>query len=105
METTQENIGVIPLIKYIELDGKVPKHNFDTFSTSHEKYKDAGIILNNKVVVVDFDHAAEVGEAIFRLFPTLKVTSGRGIHLYYRRPTDESMMSIGNLLMKLKCCH
>ena len=78
---------MIPLIKYIELDGKAPKHNFDTFSTSHEKYKDAGIILNNKVVVVDFDHAAEVGEAIFRLFPTLKVTSGRGIHLYYRRPT------------------
>ena len=52
------------MIKYIELEGKVPKHNFDTFSTSHEKYKDAGIILNNKVVVVDFDHAVEVGEAI-----------------------------------------
>lgn len=73
-------------LKYIELEGKVPKHNFDTFSTSHEKYKDAGIILNNKVVVVDFDHAVEVGEAIFRLFPTLKVYSKRGFHLYYRRP-------------------
>ena len=73
-------------LKYIELEGKVPKHNFDTFSTSHEKYKDAGIILNNKVVVVDFDHAVEVGEAISRLFPTLKVYSKRGFHLYYRRP-------------------
>src|SRR5690606_31908922 len=38
------------------------------------------------VVVVDFDHAVEVGEAISRLFPTLKVYSKRGFHLYYRRP-------------------
>src|SRR5690606_40687600 len=57
-----------------------------TFSTSHEKYRDAGLILNNKIVVVDFDDNAHVGEAIFRLFPTLKVYSKRGFHLYYRRP-------------------
>jgi putative DNA primase/helicase len=74
------------LLKYIELEGKVPKHNFDTFSTSHEKYRDAGLILNNKIVVVDFDDNAHVGEVIFRLFPTLKVYSKRGFHLYYRRP-------------------
>lgn len=74
------------LLKYIELEKKIPKHNFDTFSTSHEKYRDAGLILNNKIVVVDFDDNAHVGEAIFRLFPTLKVNSKRGFHLYYRRP-------------------
>jgi putative DNA primase/helicase len=74
------------LIKYIELDGKVPKHSFDTFSTTHEHYQDAGIILNNKIVVVDFDMAASVAKEILKEHPTLAVHTSRGMHLYYRRP-------------------
>jgi putative DNA primase/helicase len=74
------------LIKYIELDGKVPKHSFDTFSTTHEHYQDAGIILNNKIVVVDFDQAASVAKEILKEHPTLAVHTTRGMHLYYRRP-------------------
>jgi putative DNA primase/helicase len=74
------------LIKYIELEGKVPKHSFDTFSTTHEHYQDAGIILNNKIVVVDFDIQSTAAEQIFLLHPTLKVHTSRGFHLYYRRP-------------------
>jgi putative DNA primase/helicase len=74
------------VLKYIELDGKVPKHSFDTFSTTHEKYKDAAILLNNKIVVVDFDDFTDVGEKIFDQYPTLKVKTGRGFHLYYQKP-------------------
>ncbi|MDY7224643.1 phage/plasmid primase, P4 family [Halalkalibacterium halodurans] len=76
------------MLKYIELDGKKPKHTFDTFSTDHSHYKDAGVILNNKVVVVDFDdeESAAVGSLIYNQYPTLKVKTGRGIHLYYRKP-------------------
>nr|WP_026681349.1 phage/plasmid primase, P4 family [Priestia megaterium] len=76
------------MLKYIELEGKVPKHDFNTFSTDHKNYHDAGVILSNKVVVVDFDteEAAKIGELIFNKYPTLKVKTKRGIHLYYQKP-------------------
>ncbi|WP_231631582.1 bifunctional DNA primase/polymerase [Halolactibacillus sp. JCM 19043] len=76
------------MLKYIELDGKVPKHNFDTFSTDHTNYKDAAILLDSKTVVVDFDdkESVKIGEVIFNQYPTLKVHTTRGFHLYYRKP-------------------
>ncbi|WP_200416299.1 phage/plasmid primase, P4 family [Virgibacillus salexigens] len=76
------------MLKYIELEGKVPKHDFNTFSTDHTNYHDAGVILSNKVVVVDFDteEAAKIGELIHNKYPTLKVKTKRGIHLYYQKP-------------------
>jgi putative DNA primase/helicase len=73
------------MIKYIELDGKMPKHSFDTFSTTHDKYQDAAILLNNKTVVVDFDGYTDVGELIYQKYPTLKVNTSRGFHLYYQK--------------------
>ncbi|MGM8215162.1 phage/plasmid primase, P4 family [Bacillaceae bacterium W0354] len=77
------------MLKFIELDGKVPKHSFDTFSTDHTHYRDAGVILNKKVVVVDFDDEAssEIGQLIYQKYPTLKVKTTRGMHLYYQKPT------------------
>jgi putative DNA primase/helicase len=74
------------MLKFIELDGKEPKHNFDTFATSPEHYKDAAILLNTKIVVVDFDDFTDVGEKIYQKYPTLKVSTNRGFHLYYKRP-------------------
>lgn len=76
------------MLKYIELDGKVPKHDFNTFSTDHTNYKDAAIILDNKTVVVDFDdpQSVKIGDLIFNKHPTLKVHTSRGFHLYYRKP-------------------
>lgn len=76
------------MLKYIELDGKVPKHDFNTFSTDHTNYKDAGVLLSTKIVVVDFDdkEAAAVGELIYNKYPTVKVKTPRGIHLYYQKP-------------------
>lgn len=29
----------------VELEGEVPKHNFESFSTDHTNYKDAGVLL------------------------------------------------------------
>ncbi len=76
------------MLKYIELEGKVPKHDFDTFSTDHTNYKDAAILLDNKTVVVDFDDpvSVEIGNLIYNQHPTLKVYTKRGFHLYYRKP-------------------
>lgn len=76
------------MIKYIELDGRKPKHDFNTFSTDHKNYDDAAILLNNKVVVVDFDseETTRIGSLIYQKYPTLKVNTRRGIHLYYQKP-------------------
>ncbi|MCG1029296.1 DNA primase [Virgibacillus halodenitrificans] len=76
------------MLKFIELDGKEPKHDFNTFSTDHTNYKDAGVILSKDVVVVDFDteESAALGELIANQYPTLKVKTTRGIHLYYQKP-------------------
>jgi len=76
------------LLKFIELDGKKPKHDFNTFSTDHTNYTDAGVILNKNIVVVDFDDAdsTKIAELIYNKYPTIKVKTKRGIHLCYRRP-------------------
>ncbi|OLN21415.1 DNA primase [Domibacillus antri] len=79
------------ILKYIELDGKVPKHSFDIFSTDHTNYKDAGVILNTKLVVVDFDERSKAADVIFDTYPTLKVHTSRGFHLWYKRPTTEQI--------------
>lgn len=74
------------MLKYIELDGKTPKHTLDIFSTDHTNYQDAAILLNDKVVVVDFDRFTDIGDLIYRKYPTLRVHTSRGYHLYYRKP-------------------
>jgi putative DNA primase/helicase len=74
------------MLKYIELDGKKPKHTFNEFSTTPDHYQDAAILLNSKIVVVDFDQFTDIGEIIYKKYPTLKVKTSRGFHLYYKRP-------------------
>jgi len=77
------------LLKYIELnDDREPMDKLTTFSTDHKNYKNAAILLDNKTVVVDFDDtdSVKVGNLIFNQFPTLKVHTRRGFHLYYRKP-------------------
>src|SRR5690625_3056309 len=78
-------------LKYIELDGKEPKHKLNTFSTDHKNYDDAAVLLNNKIVVVDFDDYTDVGELIYNSFPTLKVYTKRGFHLWYKKPKTDSI--------------
>ncbi len=89
-------------LKYIELDGKEPKHKLNTFSTDHKNYDDAAILLNNKIVVVDFDDYIDVGEIIYNEYPTLRVNTKRGFHLWYTKPkTDSINTPIRNYTNKL----
>lgn len=79
------------MLRFIELDGKVPKHDFKTFSTDHKNYDDAGVILNKDIIVVDFDDYTNIGNLIYSSYPTLKVHTTRGFHLWYRKPTTENI--------------
>lgn len=79
------------MLKFIELnDKKQPVTTFDTTYTSYETLENAGLLLNNKVVVVDFDNDNVNEKAIIDYFsthyPTLTVKTTRGMHFYYSKP-------------------
>lgn len=81
------------MLKFLELnDEKQPVTSFDTTYTSLDKLDNAGLLLNNKVVVVDFDNDNENESGIIEYFklhyPTLTVKTTRGIHFYYSKPSD-----------------
>lgn len=80
------------MLKFLELnDEKQPVTSFDTTYTSLDKLDNAGLLLNNKVVVVDFDNDNENEERIIEYFklhyPTLTIKTTRGIHFYYSKPS------------------
>lgn len=81
------------MLKFLELnDDKQPVTSFDTTYTSLDKLDNAGLLLNNKVVVVDFDNDNENENEIIEYFkqhyPTLTIKTTRGIHFYYSKPSD-----------------
>lgn len=81
------------MLKFIELnENKQPVTTFDTTYTDLDKLDNAGLLLNKKVVVIDFDNDNENEERIRDYFithyPTLTVKTTRGLHLYYSVPED-----------------
>jgi len=81
------------MLKFLELnEDKQPVTTFDTTYTDLDKLDNAGLLLNSKVVVVDFDNDNDNESAIVEYFithyPTLTVKTSRGIHFYYSIPTD-----------------
>lgn len=81
------------MLKFLELnEEKQPVTSFDTTYTSLDKLDNAGLLLNNKVVVVDFDNDNENEDGIIEYFkqhyPTLTIKTTRGIHFYYSKPSD-----------------
>ena len=81
------------MLKFLELnDEKQPVTSFDTTYTSLDNLDNAGLLLNNKVVVVDFDNDNENESGIIDYFkqhyPTLTIKTSRGIHFYYSKPSD-----------------
>lgn len=81
------------MLKFIELnENKQPTTSFDVTYTSLDKLNSAGLLLNSKVVVVDFDNDNVDEDRIIDYFkqryPTLTVKTTRGIHFYYSLPND-----------------
>lgn len=79
------------MLKYIELnDNKQPVTTFDITHASLEGLSNAGLLLNSKVVVVDFDNDNINEDKIIEYFttnyPTLTIKTSRGTHLYYSVP-------------------
>ena len=81
------------MLKFLKLDDeKHPVTSFDTTYPSLDSLDNAGLLLNNKVVVVDFDNdnvnENEIIDYFKSHYPTLTVKTTRGIHFYYAKPDD-----------------
>lgn len=85
------------MLKYLKLDNeKKPVEGFDVTYTSLDNLESAGIKLNSKTVIVDFDahnkeeqeKLKEVVSYIYAKYPTFRVETTRGVHLYYRLPNN-----------------
>lgn len=87
------------MLKYIELNSdKTPSSKgFDTTYTNLNKLDNAGLLLNAKVVVVDFDQDNSNEEDIITYlmlnYPTQWVKTTRGIHFYYSKPSGVNIKS------------
>ena len=84
------------MLKFLELnEQKQPVTSFDVTYTSLDKLDNAGLLLNNKTVVVDFDNDNLNENSIINYFiqhyPTLTVKTTRGMHFYYSIPNDLSI--------------
>ena len=80
-------------VKFLELkDNKQPLTKFNVLHDSYDNLRNAGLMLNEKVVVVDFDGDNKCEEKIINFFseffPTLKIKTNRGYHLYYSVPKN-----------------
>lgn len=78
-------------LKYIELtDEKRPIASFDTIILDYSNVENAGLLLNSKTVVIDFDNdnvdEDKIVDYLVQHYPTQMVRTTRGTHLYYRIP-------------------
>lgn len=80
-------------MKFIELNNdKSPKYGFQTTHKTMEGLENAGVLLNTKVVLVDFDNdnvnEEKIIDYIKNEYPTLTVKTTRGTHFYYTKPDN-----------------
>lgn len=77
-------------LNYIELNEDKSPKNRDITYPSCEELENAGLLLNDKVVVVDFDNdnknEREILEYLEKEYPTLIVKTDKGKHFYFSKP-------------------
>lgn len=79
------------MLKYVKLEPgkkKPDQKSLEDFYTDLSKLNDAAILLNPETVVVDFDEHPKIGFKLLEKYPTLAFETQRGLHLYYKRPTQ-----------------
>ncbi len=79
------------MVNYVKLEPgqkKPDQKSLDDFYTNLTKLNDAAILLNPETVVVDFDEYPEIGYLMLDKYPTLAFETTRGIHLYFKRPSQ-----------------
>lgn len=82
------------MLSFIELNSdKSPiKEKYNKRYDSFGYLENAGLLLDNNVILIDFDNdnidENKIIEYIDSNYPTLKVITDKGVHFYYKKPTD-----------------
>lgn len=82
------------MLKFIELnEDKTPKTNYSVTYPTMDNLDNAGLMLNDNVVICDFDGDNGLKEKsiinyINSNFPTLMIKTTKGVHFYYSKPKD-----------------
>lgn len=84
------------MLNFIELNNdKRPKNKGridETVYNSFEHLENAGVLLNDNIVLVDFDNdnknECQIIDYIDTTYPTLKVITTKGVHFYYSLPKN-----------------
>lgn len=87
------------MLEFIELtENKNPKHRGklrDHIVYSFENLENVGLLLNDNVVIVDFDNdnidEYKIIDYIDKNYHTQKVITNKGVHFYFSRPQDLKM--------------
>ena len=87
------------MLNFIELtERKGPKKKGklrDHILHSFENLENAGLLLNDNVVLIDFDsdniNESKIIEYIEQNYPTQKVKTNKGCHFYYSKPKELKM--------------
>lgn len=82
------------MLEFIETKKDKSPINRNKKYDSFEQLENAGLLLNDNVVVVDFDNdnknENKIIEYIDNTYNTLKVITDKGVHFYYSKPTNST---------------
>lgn len=87
--------------KFIKLnEKKQPLHKFDEFYTEIKNLDNAAILLNNEIVLIDFDGDNNNEEKIINYFKnkynTLIQKTTRGYHFFYKKPKNLKIKNVSD---------
>lgn len=87
---------------YIKINpDKTPVEGYKAFYNSYEHLDGAGLVLDEDVVVVDFDNDVKLAEKIIETTKTKAVKTSKGYHLYFTVPPK---LNIKNYIKKTTVC-
>ena len=82
------------MLRFIELNqDKSPKTDYSVTYPTMDNLENAGLMLNNDVVLIDFDGDNKekekwIIEQLKLNYPTLTIKTDKGYHFYYSKPSD-----------------
>lgn len=92
------------MLRFIELNqDKSPRTDYSVTYPTMDNLENAGLMLNNDVVLIDFDGDNKekekwIIEQLKLNYPTLNIKTDKGYHFYYSKPSDINIKSKSDVI-------
>ena len=92
------------MLRFIELNqDKSPRTDYSVTYSTMDNLENAGLMLNNDVVLIDFDGDNKekekwIIEQLKLNYPTLTIKTDKGYHFYYSKPSDITIKSKSDVI-------